>query len=68
MLVLKNIKIIPHKFKKKIYIYPISNIRDSWGIHKQLKLIRPANTYTRRGLLTNNKVFFSRTGRISGYV
>jgi len=65
---LKNLNITPHKFKKKVYIYPLNNINVFWKTQGQLSLIRDANTYTQRGLLINTSVFFKRTGRVSGYV
>jgi hypothetical protein len=68
VLKLKNLNMVQHKFKKKLYIYPINNLNVFWGIHKHLNRIRNANTYTQRGLLKNSSVFFKRTGRVSGYV
>ena len=68
VLKLKNLKVVPHKFKKKLYIYPMNNLNNFWKIQRQLRIIRDANTYTQRGLLKNTGVFFKRTGRVSGYV
>lgn len=53
---------------QRFVLYPFWKKCWNRKLNNTITQIRPFNTYTNRGILLNNKVFYKRDGYISGFV